>query len=195
MATKPSTVTITQDNVSKVFKSMAELTGKQVLIGIPDTGQNNRDEGPVNNATIGYTMEFGSPAQNIPARAHLIPGVQAAEKPALFQLRKAADAALVGDGALADRFMNYAGILAANEVKHQINSNIPPPLAPGTIRGRKYARGTASRRESEQVYLELINKGVDPRAAQDETGIIALVNTGQYRNAITYVVRKRNAAA
>ena len=46
-------------------------------------------------------------------------------------------------------------------------------------------------RESEQVYLDLVSKGVHPEFAQAETGIIALVNTGEYRNSITYVVRKK----
>lgn len=183
-------VTVVKDNVSKVFKSIQELTGKQVLVGIPDSGQNRRDESVVNNATIGYTMETGSPAHNVPARPFLVPGVKRAQKESLYQLRKAADAALEGDMPKMMQGLNRAGIAASNEVKHTINSNIPPPLKPGTIRNRHRGRST-KRRESEQVYLDLVKKGVSPGAAQGEVGIVALVNTGQMRNAVTYVVRDK----
>ncbi len=178
-----------KDDVSKVFKAINDLVGKQVLVGIPDSGQNTRDDEPINNATVGYLMEFGSPANNVPARPFLIPGVKNSRAASLRQLRQAADAALAGETTKVDPALSRAGIVAANEVKHVINSNIPPPLKPGTIRGRARARGT-KRRESEQVYLDLVRKGVDAGAAQAETGIVSLVNTGQLRNSITYVVRK-----
>jgi hypothetical protein len=184
-------VSIIKDDVSKVVKSITELVGKQVLIGIPEEKTDRQSDEHVNNATIGYVMEHGSPEHNIPARPHLIPGVQKAEKPAVAQLRKAADASLSGDSKKADQFLGAAGIIGANEVRGMINSNIPPPLSPATIRNRHHARGTKSMRESEDVYLDLVSKGVDPEAAQSETGIVSLVNTGQYRNSITSVVRKK----
>ena len=183
-------VTVVKDNTAKIFKAIEALVGKQVLVGIPDSGQNNRDEGPVNNATIGYVMEFGSPLHNVPPRPFLIPGVQKARAPALVQLRQAADAALAGDTAKMLQGLNRAGIVASNEVKLTINSNIPPPLKPDTIRNRHRGRDTKMR-ESEQVYLGLVAKGVAPGAAQGEVGIVALVNTGQMRNSITYVVRDK----
>lgn len=184
-------VTVVKDTTKKVFTSLAELIGKQVLVGIPESKAERKDDAGANNALIGYVMEFGSPAQNIPARPHLIPGVEKAEKAALVQLRHAASSALDGESKKADQYLNAAGIVAANEVRGEINSNIPPPLSPKTIRARRRARGTKSMRESEQVYLELVAQGVDPGPAQSETGIVALVNTGQYRNAITYVVEKK----
>lgn len=188
-------VTVVKDNVAKVFKDIEALVGKQVLVGIPDSGQNQRDEGPVNNATIAYVMEFGSPLHNVPARAFLIPGVEAVRTPALRQLRQAADAALKGDTAGMLAALDRAGTIASNEVKHRINSNIPPPLKPETIRNRYRGRDVKKRRESEDVYLDLVSKGVDPGAAQSEVSIVALVNTGQMRNAITYVVRDSKNAA
>lgn len=187
-------VTIVKDDVAKVFKAIQDLTDKQVLIGIPDSGQNRRDEGPVNNATIGYVMEMGSPLHNVPARPFLVPGVEKARVAALRQLRQAAEASLRGDKGGMLQGLNRAGIVASNEVKLQVNSNIPPPLKPGTIRNRHRGRDTAIR-ESEQVYLRLVAQGVEPGAAQSEVGIVALVNTGQMRNSITYVVRDINATA
>jgi hypothetical protein len=187
-------VTITKDNVSKVFQAITKITGKQVLVGIPDNGQNVRDDEPVNNATIGYAMEFGSPASNVPARPFLIPGVKKSEKESLRQLRQACEAALNGNQPGMLQGLNRAGIVASNEVKHTINSNIPPPLAPSTIRNR-YRQRQTKRRESEQVYLDLVKNGAPPGAAQTDVGIVALVNTGQLRNSITYVVRDKKDAA
>lgn len=182
-------VTVVKDDVAKVFKSIQDLVGKQVLVGIPDSGKNKRREEPVNNATIGYIMETGSPASNVPARPFLVPGVANSRAASLRQLRQAADAALVGDKQGVMGGLNRAGIVASNEVRHVISSNIPPPLDPSTIANRHRARGTKTLRESEQVYLDLIDKGVGAGAAQNEVGIISLINTGQLRNSITYVVR------
>jgi len=131
------------------------------------------------------------PANNVPARPFLIPGVEAARSPALEELKKAGTAALDGDARKAEAHMERAGMLAADAVKRTINSNIPPPLKPSTIRGRKYQRGTKSRRDSENRYLDMVKGGMSPKAAQAETGIVALINTGQLRNSITSVVRDK----
>ena len=188
-------VSVVKDNVKQVFASINELVGKQVLVGIPADHAERKDDEGANNALIGYTMEFGSPAQNIPARAHLIPGVQKAEPQALRQMRAAASATMDGDSKKADQFLTGAGIIASNEVRGMVNSNIQPPLSPKTIanrwRQRNGVRGIKSRRESEQVYLGLVDKGVTPAAAQAETGIISLINTKEYRDSITFVVRKK----
>lgn len=183
-------LTIVKDSVKKTFKALADLTGKQVLIGIPDDGADRKEGDAANNALIGYVMENGSPAHNVPARPHLVPGVQQSEPQTLPRLKAAANAALDGNAKKSDQHLNEAGIIAANEVRGMINSNLPPPLAPSTIANRHRQRGTKMR-ESEQVYMDLVAKGVDPGAAQADIGIVALVNTGEYRNSITHVVRKK----
>lgn len=184
-------VEITKDNVFKIFKSMAELTGKAVYVGIPeDKNARNAEGKPINNARLGYIHEFGSPIANIPARPFLIPGVKAVEKEAANQLKLASEAALKGDTALADQFLNRTGIVAVNKVREVIGSNIPPPLKPRTIRDRRKTRGTKSRRANEILYMQLISQGMEPGTAQDQAGIVALIDTGQLRNSITYVVKK-----
>lgn len=183
-------VEVTKDNVSKIFKSMAELTGKAVYVGIPEAEATRNDEPEMNNARLGFIHEFGSPLANIPARPFLIPGVENVEKEAGAELGKAASAALTGDSKAADQYLNRAGIVATNEVKRVINSNIPPPLKPRTIRDRWKSRGTKGRRDNEKLYLEMVANGEEPAFAQNAAGIIALINTGQLRNSITYVVKK-----
>ena len=182
-------IEITKDNVSKIFKSMADLTGKAVYVGIPEA-ENPRQEEEMNNARLGYIHEFGSPLVNIPARPFLIPGVKNVEKETGAELKKAADAALAGDSQLADQKLNRVGIIASNEVKRVLNSNLPPPLKPNTVRNRFRNRGTKTHRDNEILYMQLIAGGTEPGAAQDQAGIVALVDTGQLRNSITYVIKK-----
>ncbi|KGS34461.1 hypothetical protein [Burkholderia pseudomallei] len=153
------------DRLDEVLKSISRLVQKEVLVGVPDSTAGRKDDGePLSNAEIGYIMENGSPANNIPARPHLVPGVQDARPKFEPQLQKGVEAALDGDLEKVDRSLNRAGLVAQNSVRAKINSNIPPKLADSTLAARR-------------------RRGV----TRENT----LVDTGQYRNAITYVVRKK----
>ena len=55
----------------QLAKVMADLQRRRLLIGIP-ADKNARLGEPIGNALIGYINETGSPARNIPARAHLV---------------------------------------------------------------------------------------------------------------------------
>lgn len=191
----PPRVIITKDKVNSVVGAITQLVGKQVLVGIPESTAERQDDDDSGshptNAMIGYVMETGSPARNVPARPWLVPGTQESQRDWMPHLKGAASAALDGQSKKSDQELVSAGLVAESGVKRKINSNIPPPLSPETVRRRKYARGTKSRRPNEERYLEQIRKGVDPATAQAEAGIISLVNTGQLRNAVTSVVRKK----
>jgi hypothetical protein len=189
---KAKRLTVTKDSVARVVRSIAELVGKQVLVGFPEKTTEREDEAaPMTNATLGYIHEHGSPAANIPARPFLVKGIEAETKTELFYLRKAADAALRGDMAKAEANLTDAGIIAEMGAKDALTNGDFEPLKPATIRARRYARGTASMRVSERHYLELIGQGMSPADAQTAAGIRPLINTGQLRNAITHVVRKK----
>ncbi|HGL5074093.1 TPA: hypothetical protein ACKFHZ_001939 [Burkholderia multivorans] len=153
------------DRLNEVLKSIAGLVRQEVLVGVPDSTAGRKDDGePLSNAEIGYIQETGSPANNIPARPHLVPGVQDARPKFEPQLQKGVEAALDGDLEQVQRRLNMAGIAAQNTVRAKVNSNIPPKLADSTLAARR-------------------RRGV----TRENT----LVDTGQYRNAITYVVRKK----
>jgi phage gpG-like protein len=157
---------ITKDNLRAVLKATAKLQAQAVYVGIPGktaARENDAPENPDNNAEIGARMEFGSPAANIPARPFLVPGVKAANRRAVKQLRKCADAALAGHHHEVERHLNEAGLIAAAEVKETITEGIPPELAKATIAARR-ARG--------------------------RTGMTPLLDTGQLRNSVTYVIRE-----
>jgi hypothetical protein len=160
-------IKVTKDRTAAVLKAMRGLERKQALVGIPDSTAERRledDEGPINNAMIGRLMEDGSPAQNLPARPHLKPAVREVKPELIRRYRTGTKAVL--DGALKDpdKIHHAVGLIAENAVKAKITEGNFAPLSPRTIQARK-RRG----RKSEKP----------------------LVDTGQYRNSITHVVRPK----
>lgn len=184
-------VQVTSDKVTAVVRSINELINKQVLVGIPAQNADREDDDSedINNASLGYIHEFGSPERNIPARPFLIPGVKKAEAAVLPHLRFACEGAMDADTAKVNKGLKAAGLLAAESAKAQIMAGIPPPLAPSTVRGRRFSRDTKSMRQSEKQYLELIKSGVGAEAAQAAANILPLYNTGKLYASITSVVR------
>lgn len=160
---------VTKDITKRLVTGVRELARERVLVGIPaDNAERLIDEdaddrGPINNAAIGYIMENGSPAANIPARPHLQPSVNEQQDEIAAAYKAGGKAILDGKAKSATEVHHRVGLMVESAVKAKINEGDFTPLAPATIRARK-ARG----RKSEKP----------------------LVDTGQYRNAITHVVRE-----
>lgn len=157
-------LTVTKNGVGALLKQLRELEREQVLVGVPATTADRKPGGPINNATIGYIMENGSPAQNIPARPHLVAGIQDVRGDLQAEYRKGTEAILDGRVKSAHALHIRAGLIAEKGVKAKINEGAFAPLAPATIAARK-RKG----RQSEKP----------------------LVDTAQYRNSITHVVRPK----
>lgn len=190
-------VRIVRDDVAKTMRAIKRLVGLDVLVGVPSSKADRDDGEPINNAELAYIHTFGStiqiPAREqtvgrkngkfakakkatsttthtipahevvIPPRPFLVPGVQNAVPKTTPKLRKAAQLALRGDMPGAETELNKAGLVAQNEVRAVINAGVAPELAESTKRARR-ARG--------------------------RTGEVPLIDTGELRNSITYVVRK-----
>lgn len=152
-----------KDNSAKVYEALEAITKKRVYVGIPEDRNSRSDSSAFGNAAIGYLNEFGSPAQNIPARPHLVPGVQAVEARVSKMFYKGGQAALGGDIDAAEKALIAAGQVAADSVRKTIIDVIPPPLQKSTLAARR-RRG---------------HKGTTP-----------LLETGEYKNNITFVVRE-----
>lgn len=164
-----SEVKMTKDVFDDVLKQIRALTKQEVLIGVPDENAGREpEEGetkePISNAEIGYVMEFGLPEKNIPARPHLVPGVRDATDELGDALQNGAMKALAGDKQAADIALNKAGLIGQNAVRKKVTEGPFDPLAPKTLAERK-RRG--------------------------RTGEKPLIDTGQYRNSLTYVVRPK----
>lgn len=156
------------DGTKKFQEAMKALAVTDVYVGIPqesDERQVDRmaetGEVEMNNASIGYIQENGSELAGIPPRPHLVPGIRNVEKEIANEFKLAAQKAFKDPSAV---FKHYtrAGIIASNSVKKVItNQEGFEPLAESTVAARK---------------------------ASGAKGEKALLRTGQYRNAITYVV-------
>lgn len=156
-----TSIRVTRDEVKNVITNIEAMTGKRVLIGIPDANAGRKD-GPMTNAALGYIHENGSPARNIPARPFLVPGVEEAAPKAIEAMKKFAAQGLT-DPAAVDKGLNAAGLIAQASVKNRIRNSVGfAPLSEATLAERKRTG----------------KKGTKP-----------LIRTGQLMNSLTYVVR------
>lgn len=160
-----SGLTVRADKAQSILDALKTLANKDVLVGIPES-KDERDDGDIGNAAIGYINENGSPAQNIPPRPHLKPGVRSVEQDFMPHLKSAARKALEGDAEGAVTSLDRAGTVAANGVKRYITITGFTPLADATIANR-------------------LRRG--------RTGNKPLIDTGEYRRSITHIVRDKDA--
>ncbi len=151
-----------EDNTDEILKVIASFKRDAVLVGIPAADSKRKDDNEINNATLLFINNFGSPANNIPARPVMEIGIRAAQDQIAEEFKKAIQGTwkrgVVGLGIYYER----VGIIASNSVKKTINDQIGIDApAESTLAGRK---------------------------AKGFKGTKALLVTGQMRNAITYVV-------
>ena len=190
---------IVKDKLKEIVQSINSLVSQVVLVGIPEVDDARREddesgkvkiskgivsggsETQINNATLGYIHEHGSPANNIPARPFLVPGVQNAQTKIESRLKKAANAALDGNFGNVDNELNGAGMVARDSVKSKINSGDFSPLEDSTLK----ARARKGRKGAEE---ELASRLAGNKPSNDS--VKPLIDTGQLRNSINYVIRK-----
>lgn len=158
------------NNMSTLQAALKELGKYDLLVGVPadedrtsGEGSTARDKGTVNNATLAYIHNTGSPSQNIPARPTLLPGIDDAKDKITGRLKDGAKGALDGSKDRVEKSFMAAGQAAVDAVKRRIRSNTPPPLSPKTLAARR-RRGQRSTR--------------------------TLVDTAQYLNSHTFVLKK-----
>ena len=148
MADNPVKITI--DKTKLIEQAVGFLTANKVYVGIAsdqaeqpgvtEGGKFNTVTGEKiapNLAMIGYVLEFGSPVNNVPARPHLVPGVEEAQDKVTGYLKQAGKLALDGNIASTEKAFMAAGFSATTSVKRMINSNIEPALSERTLAARK----------------------------------------------------------
>ena len=148
------------NNIVKSFKKDA------ILVGIPETDSGREDDQHMTNAALLAMNQFGSPANNIPARPVMTIGIRNTKEATAEGFKKAVvDAFEKGIPGLEAQYERI-GIINANSIKLAINQQdgIKAP-SEATLKARKYITKTGFK------------------------GTKALVVTGQMRNAITSVVR------
>jgi len=155
-------------------KVLAALKKKSVYVGIPKENT-KRDDGKMTNASLLMIHSKGSPLQHLPARPVIEPAIEDPDNKARISkhLISAAQRGLKGDQAGFLAGLNAAGLQAQNICRDWFENpkNGWDPLAQSTIKAkvRKYGKG----------------KDVDV------SSIIPLVDTGEMRKAITYVIGEK----
>jgi len=161
------------DQVHELINGLRELAEYRVMVGIPASAKPRRSRDgkkEINNATLLFIHEHGSPAANIPARPSLHPGIRESKREWGEHLKEAAKAALESKESQMIKSFHKAGMVASAAVKKKIIAGIPPPLKPITVALRRQRHPS--------------RKATDPRH------VTPLVDTAQMLNAITYVVQK-----
>ena len=165
-------VEIKKDATKDILAALKRLTKREVLVGIPQASAERKlapgEKEPASNALIGYVHEFGSPLKNIPARPFLVPGVTSVFDEISARMSRVAAAILEAApgqaSTLAETQLTAAGLTAQAAVQIKITEGPFQPLAPRTLAARR---------------------------AKGRTGDKPLIDTGQLRQAITFVVRDK----
>jgi phage gpG-like protein len=164
-------MTQTGSMLSAILRLKKDLASRAVRVGVMGKGDRERggvsedgktpNERPIGNVELAVIHEYGAPKANVPARSFLY---------STLHVNRKAYAALIGqliNGTIQRRFpveqaLNMLGMRVANDAKNRIaDGDIKQDLAPSTL-ARKQAKGAGD--------------------------VKALIDTGQLKNSITWVV-------
>lgn len=171
-------LTVERDNLPALVRALEQLSAARVLVGVPATEALRRpvpgEKRPPNNAMLAYVHENGAPTRHIPPRPFLRPGIQENRRAIAQQLERAGRQALAGQVEAMERQLHIAGAIARDFVRLKITTGPFVPLAARTIAARR-------RRSAGSRYR---------RRATTAADVTPLIDTGQLRNAINYVIRR-----
>ena len=124
------TVTENTAGLKKTFDALDYLRRHEVRVGLPASAG-------MRNLVILAIQEHGSPINRIPARPVIRPALRAEETRAAMAeaMEAGAEAALRGDLPAARASLEAAGQAGADGIRAYIDSHIPPPNSPATVRG------------------------------------------------------------
>ncbi|EMN0438493.1 hypothetical protein R7W32_004833 [Klebsiella pneumoniae] len=137
-----SGLTIREDNYSVVLDALKQLSGTDVLVGIPAGPP--RDDAPLSNAELGYlqstgaTVEIDGDTVTLPPRPFLDMGIEDSRDKTTARLKLAAQAALEGNAGLAEQHLEAAGQIARDASKAVIgDGDRLTPLSEKTLQRRR----------------------------------------------------------
>lgn len=183
MAQPPVQHTISRS--AAVEAALKRLASASVLVGIPQSAP-ARTDGQATNALLGYVHEHGAPDLNIPARPFLRPGIRDQQPAITRYLRQAANAAIEGDQIRMEHALRAAGESGVKGATSKITVGPFTPLSPRTIAAR------LRKTQAGRTRLRRMRAAGQDIAAWGATNLKPLIDTGQLRRAITYVLRFRN---
>ncbi|HGV9335525.1 TPA: hypothetical protein ACNOIO_005514 [Raoultella planticola] len=139
-----SGLTVREDNYAGVLDALKQLSGTDVLVGIPADKAQRDDGGPLNNAEIGYlqstgaTVEIDGETVTLPPRPFLDMGIEDSKPRTAAHLKAAAVAALEGKTDIAMLELESAGQIARDAAKAVIgDGDRLTPLSEKTLKRRR----------------------------------------------------------
>lgn len=192
----------TADMSGAIRRAVANLTGQDVFIGVPadddergdikkkDHGAHGRASHGINNAELSYIHEFGAPAAGIPARPHLIPGIEKIIPKAANELKEAAAQAFKGNEQAVDKALNHIGQLGESSVRAMFQDNDWQPLKAETLDYKPLLKNDEGK---VLTYEKGKRKGQPKRgkSRREQGKLNPLLVTAQLMKSHTYVIRKR----
>jgi hypothetical protein len=133
-------------------------------------------------------METGIPEMNVPARPHLIPGIERIQGEIGHLMAKGLKGEFSGKNGSWKEALTMIGQKATSSVQGMIREGLQPPLPAKTVANRFRKRENKKRRKGEQQYVDIVAAGGTEAEAAAATGIKPLYDTGGYLRSITYVV-------
>ena len=152
----------TMDKSGSLLAQIKKLADLEVLVGIPEDKATRKKDGKVNNAQLMFIHTNGSPLKKIPKRPVIEPAIEASgnKEPITEELGEAAHAILDSDPEAARQHLKRAGMTGQNAAR---------------------AWFTDPRNHWQKNSKETIQRKGSDRP---------LIDTGEMRKAITYVVRE-----
>lgn len=139
-----SGLTINTDNAAAILDALKELSGRDVLVGIPADKAPREDGAPLNNAELGYlqstgaTIEIDGHTVTLPPRPFLDMGIEDSRTVTTEHLKAAAEFALEGKPDRANTELERAGMVASNAAKAVISAGDRlHPLSEATKKKRR----------------------------------------------------------
>lgn len=194
MAKKPyennTGVQVTKQNFEKIIETTRMILDVEILVGVPrDTADRppelkEQDGDAINNAVLAYIHDQGAPEARIPQREFMRPGIEDVRDEITRKLGIVMKLAMRGEAMRAEMAMVQVGLVAQSGIRNRIDAGIPPPLAEYTLRKR--------------VARKRGHKGAMTELNRREAGLLPstqfakpLIDSGEMRKSITYVLRSR----
>jgi len=173
------------DNLPSFKRNFKELTSKEVFVGVPSGKANRKDSKEPNNAMLAYIHDNGSPARNIPARPFMKPGIERAQRDIEKAMEIGAKQCLDGATETVDIALHRVGLIAQRSIRNRINEGISPPLAESTLKAR------IRNKKAVKGALAELKRRAAGKAASATVNAKPLIQTGQLRNSINYVIKDK----
>lgn len=174
----------TTDRTGTLKKLLDDIGAMEVYVGIPEDRAPRKGEGEISNAQLMYIHTHGSPVRNIPPRPVIEPAIEAQgnKGPIADELAKAAKEVLNGNPSEAVRHLEKAGMTGMNSARawfEDPRNNWAPNTRATALHKLRKLKGRARKEALAKLAGGSVPEGVSR----------PLVDTGELRKSITYVVK------